>query len=59
MDEKYIDPVCGQEVTPETAADSVQYGATTYYFHSAGCRAVFESNPEKYITQSSQQENTK
>jgi Cu+-exporting ATPase len=39
------------EVTPETAAESVEYGAKTYYFCSAGCRAVFESNPEKYEQQ--------
>ncbi len=57
MEETYVDPVCGKEVTPETAADSVQYGATTYYFDSAGCRTVFESNPEKYVTQSPPQEN--
>ncbi len=57
MEETYVDPVCGKEVTPETAADSVQYGATTYYFDSAGCRTVFESNPEKYDFQSTQNEN--
>jgi YHS domain-containing protein len=55
MDEKYVDPVCGMEVTPETAAESVEYGAKTYYFHSAGCRAVFESNPEKYVQQPTQE----
>ena len=49
MDETYVDPVCGMEVTPETAADSVEYEGQTYYFDSAGCRAAFESNPEKYI----------
>ena len=48
MEETYVDPVCGMEVAPETAAESIQYGAKTYYFCSAGCRAVFESNPEKY-----------
>ena len=55
MDETYVDPVCGMEVTPETAADSVEYGAKTYYFCSAGCRAVFESNPEKYVAQAAQE----
>lgn len=57
MDETYVDPVCGKEVTPETAVDSVEYGAKTYYFDSAGCRAVFESNPEKYATPSTEQQN--
>lgn len=48
MDEMFVDPVCGMEVTPETAADSAEYEGQTYYFCSAGCRAAFESNPEKY-----------
>jgi YHS domain-containing protein len=49
MDEKYIDPVCGMEITAEEAANSVEYDAETYYFCSAGCRAVFEATPERYI----------
>lgn len=48
MDEMFVDPVCGMEVTPESAADSAEYDGQTYYFCSAGCRAAFESNPEKY-----------
>jgi P-type Cu+ transporter len=48
MDQVHIDPVCGMEVTPETAADSAEYEGQTFYFCSAGCRATFESNPEKY-----------
>ena len=51
----FIDPVCGKEVTPETAAASVEYGAQTYYFCSPGHRTVFETDPEKYITQSTSQ----
>ena len=47
--ETFVDPVCGMEVTPETAAASVEYGAQTYYFCSPGCRTVFETDPEKYI----------
>jgi P-type Cu+ transporter len=50
MNEMFVDPVCGMEVTPETAADSAEYDGQTYYFCSAGCRASFESNPEKYTT---------
>ena len=48
MDRVYTDPVCGMEVTPETAADSTEYDGQTYYFCSSGCCGVFESNPEKY-----------
>ena len=48
MAETFVDPVCGKEVTPETAADKLEYGAQTYYFDSPGCRTIFEMNPEKY-----------
>ena len=48
MDDKFVDPVCGMEVTPETAAETAEYEGHTYYFCSPGCRAVFETNPEKY-----------
>lgn len=48
MDEMYVDPVCGMEVTPETAADSTEYDGQTYYFCSSGCCSAFESNPERY-----------
>jgi len=50
MAETFVDPVCGKEVNPETAADKIQYGGQTYYFDSPGCRTIFESNPEKYIS---------
>ena len=30
MDEKYVDPVCGMEITAEEAADSVEYEGETY-----------------------------
>ena len=49
MDETYIDPVCGMEVTPETATDSAEYDGVTYYFDSPGCRASFEAAPERYV----------
>jgi YHS domain-containing protein len=54
MDEKYVDPVCGMEVTPETAADSIEYEGHTYYFDSAGCRAAFEAAPERYVRPASE-----
>jgi Cu+-exporting ATPase len=49
MDEVYVDPVCGMEVTPETAADSAEFDGVTYYFCSPGCRAAFEAAPERYV----------
>lgn len=48
MDEMYVDPVCGMEVTRETAANSAEYEGQTYYFCSAECCEAFENNPEKY-----------
>jgi Cu+-exporting ATPase len=45
MDEKYVDPVCGMEIT----ADSAEYDGQTYYFCSPGCRAAFEAAPERYV----------
>jgi len=47
----YIDPVCGMEVTSDTAEDTVEYQGRTYYFCSADCRETFEANPEKYAQQ--------
>jgi YHS domain-containing protein len=49
MDEKYVDPVCGMEITAEEASDSVEYDGETYYFCSPGCRAAFEAAPERYV----------
>jgi len=44
-----IDPVCGMKVDPATAAGKVVRGAETFYFCSAGCRAKFEADPERYL----------
>lgn len=49
MDEMYVDPVCGMEIKPEEAADSIEYEGETYYFCSPGCRAAFEATPERYV----------
>jgi Cu+-exporting ATPase len=48
MDEMYVDPVCGMEVTPETAAESAEYEGQIFYFCSSSCCEQFENNPEKY-----------
>jgi Cu+-exporting ATPase len=49
MTETYKDPVCGMDVTPETAAATFEYKGTTYYFCSPGCKRSFEKDPEKYL----------
>jgi YHS domain-containing protein len=47
----FKDPVCGMDVTPETAAGKVEYKGKTYYFCSPGCRRSFEKEPEKYLAE--------
>ncbi len=46
-----IDPVCGMEVDPQTAAGSFEYGGRTYYFCSAGCLDDFKEDPESFLAQ--------
>ncbi|RPI78111.1 MAG: YHS domain-containing protein [Chloroflexi bacterium] len=49
MDEKHIDPVCGMEVEPSSAAGVSEYKGQKYYFCSAGCKREFDQDPEKYL----------
>lgn len=44
-----IDPVCGMEVDPKSAAGSFEYGGVTYYFCSQGCLEDFREEPESYL----------
>jgi len=51
------DPVCGMQVDPKNPGATTQYQGQTIYFCSAGCKADFEKNPEKYMAgKQSQQE---
>jgi len=43
------DPVCGMDVTPESAAGKSEYNGQTYYFCSLGCKKSFDKDPEKYL----------
>lgn len=43
------DPVCGMNVDEKKAAGTAVHNGKTYYFCSAGCKANFEKEPEKYI----------
>jgi Cu+-exporting ATPase len=45
-----IDPVCGMEVEPATAAGSLEYMGTTYYFCSQGCLEDFRDDPKSFLT---------
>ena len=44
-----IDPVCGMEVDPRSAAGSFEYQGVTYSFCSRGCLEDFREDPESYI----------
>ncbi|HEV8415823.1 MAG TPA: copper-translocating P-type ATPase [Bryobacteraceae bacterium] len=46
---KVKDPVCGMDVTPETAAGSFEYQGQTYYFCAKSCLAKFQADPLKYL----------
>jgi Cu+-exporting ATPase len=50
MHETLTDPVCGMEVTYESAQARSQYEGQTYYFCSMGCKETFDKDPEHYIT---------
>ena len=43
------DPVCGMKVDPATSKHRLEHGGTTFHFCSAGCRAKFEADPDKYL----------
>lgn len=49
MAQTYKDPVCGMEVTPQTAAGKTDYKGKTYYFCSTADKQAFDKNPEKYV----------
>jgi len=50
MTEILRDPVCGIEVTYDTAEARSEYEGQTYYFCSIECKESFDKDPEKYIT---------
>ena len=45
-----IDPVCGMDVQPETAAAAWEHGVEVYFFCSAGCFERFKADPEHFLT---------
>jgi P-type Cu+ transporter len=47
--DKVKDPVCGMTVDPDKTAHHHELGDTTYHFCSAGCRAKFIANPDRYL----------
>jgi YHS domain-containing protein len=51
MHETLRDPVCGMEVTYDTAQARSEYNGQTYYFCSLGCKEDFDREPERYVAQ--------
>ena len=43
-----LDPVCGMVVDPATAAHEAEYEGERYVFCSAGCKAKFVADPQRY-----------
>ncbi|TCO80691.1 Cu+-exporting ATPase [Plasticicumulans lactativorans] len=42
------DPVCGMNVDPEQSPHRLEWNGRTWHFCSAGCRATFAAEPERY-----------
>jgi Cu+-exporting ATPase len=57
MSNTFIDPVCGMDIDPATAAGKSEYNGQTYYFCSLGCKKAFDENPEKYLGKETERPN--
>lgn len=44
-----IDPVCGMEVSPETAEWTFAYEGQTYHFCAKGCLEDFMEDPTAFL----------
>ena len=49
MAQTFKDPICGMDVTPQTAAGKSEHNGQTYYFCSMGCKNAFDAAPEKHL----------
>lgn len=45
----FKDPVCGMQISFESAPEELEYEGKTYYFCASICRKTFESDPDKYV----------
>src|SRR5687768_11774270 len=45
---RVIDPVCGMEIDPETAAGHSRWQGRDFHFCSASCKRKFDANPGSY-----------
>jgi Cu+-exporting ATPase len=44
-----VDPVCGMEVTEDSAAAAWEHDGETYLFCSVGCMERFRADPERFL----------
>lgn len=44
-----VDPVCGMDVDPATAAAKSEYKGRTYYFCAKDEKEQFDKDPEKFL----------
>ena len=49
MNALFYDPVCGMDVTYETAQARSEYDGQIYYFCSLDCKEAFDRSPETHI----------
>ena len=47
--EKFIDPVCGMSVAPETSAGEYEFENETFYFCAKSCLTKFRQNPKSFL----------
>ncbi|STX03549.1 heavy metal translocating P-type ATPase [Kocuria rosea] len=45
-----LDPVCGMNIDPATAAATAEHEGQTYYFCSTHCAQPFQANPTQYAS---------
>jgi Cu+-exporting ATPase len=44
-----MDQVCGCEVDETAAQFKSEHGGKTYFFCTAGCKAKFDSDPQRWV----------
>lgn len=44
-----VDPVCGMQVSPDSAAAKLCYNGQRLFFCAQGCKEAFEAHPEHYL----------
>jgi len=51
FDRMEVDPVCGMEVDPDSAAAQSEHEGKLFYFCSPTCKQKFEKEPDLYTTE--------